>query len=508
MRTIILTAALGVLAFSPASAQKPQKGTWELGAFGRYNWYDNAFNQIDSTKGKNSWGLGGRLGYFFSPRFSLEVDGSGNPTDLDQPSTGAQSVGLIYQPYHLRGLYHAPLSERFSWLLGVGLNYNRYRVSSEADAFLEKRFEGDDFGIGGLTGFRYKLTDAISARLDGTLDLIPSPENDDNSNTMAGAQLGLSVFLGGGCRDRIDSIRVEPRNQTIRVGDRATLRVSGYECDGDVVDASGTSTGRVATGQGSLAGMTFTGTQTGCSDIEVTNASARRKKTDTARICVEAPPPVTPRVTLDRCEVIPATAEVFAGESVTFRVVGHYSDGSSRDLDAATLNADAGTVTGRSFRAPGAGGPFTITAQCGDGRSARATVTLRRINITLRALFEFNRTTVYVQAEQDSLRSLAEILKQYPSVNLTLYGHTDWVGSVGYNERLGNRRVQAVLDTLAAYGIDRARMEGWTKASYGECQPVDDNGTNRGRGMNRRVEIFDTPSAKRYEGSAQCRERP
>lgn len=508
MRRFIATAILGLLAASPLAAQKPQKGTWELGAFGRYNWYDEAFNQIDSTSGKNSWGLGGRLGYFFSPRWSLELDGSANPTDLDRSATGgATSVGLVYQPYHLRALYHAPIGERTSWIIGGGLNYNRYRVTSSADEFLEKRFEGDDFGIGGLTGFRYKLSDMVSVRFDGTLDFIPSPDNDDNSNVMLGVQGGLSLFLGGGCRDRVDSIRVEPRTQNIFVGDRATLRVSGYECDGDVIDATGTSTGRVASGQGSLAGMTFTGTQAGCSDIEVTNAGARRKKTDTVRVCVQERP-APPRVTLDRCEVQPATSTVPPGQTVNFRVIGFYSDGTSRELDQASLNADGGTISGRTYTAPGAAGTYTITAQCGEGRSGRATVTVRPVSFTLRALFEFDKTNVFVQAERDSLIALSDLLKQYPNLSLTIYGHTDWRGSVAYNDRLGTRRIQAVMDTLAAHGIDRARMNGWVRTSYGECQPIADNGTDAGRALNRRVEVYDTPTAKRYEGSAQCRNRP
>ena len=43
---------------------------------------------------------------------------------------------------------------------------------------------------------------------------------------MLGAQGGLSVFLGGKCQGKLDSIRVEPKSQNIFVGDRATLRVT------------------------------------------------------------------------------------------------------------------------------------------------------------------------------------------------------------------------------------------------------------------------------------------
>ena len=132
------------------------------------------------------------------------------------------------------------------------------------------------------------------------------------------------------------------------------------------------------------------------------------------------------------------------GQAVTYRVTGYYSDGTSRDLPAATLNANGGTVSGRTYTAPSAAGTYTITAQCGEGRSATATVTVQRIVFTARALFEFDKTNVYVQAERDSLRVLSDLLKQYPNLSLTIYGHTDWVGSVKYNEGLGARRIQAV----------------------------------------------------------------
>ena len=190
-----------------------------------------------------------------------------------------------------------------------------------------------------------------------------------------------------------------------------------------------------------------------------------------------------------------------------YRVVGYYSDGTSRDLPDATLNANGGTVTGRTYRAPAAGS-YVITAQCGGGKMATANVTVRSISITLRALFEFDKARVFQQAELDSLRWLADQLKQFPTLGLTLYGHTDWVGSVKYNETLGMRRIQAVMDTLASFGVDKARMQAWTKTSYGECQPVADNRTRDGRALNRRVEIFDAQSAKQYEGTGSCTNRP
>ena len=509
MQRIMLVAVAALLAVPAAGwSQQPQKGTWELGGFGRFNWYDNSFNQIDSTRRKNSWGGGARVGYFFSPRFNLELDGSANATDLNFPG-GPTSVGLTYWPFHVGINYNAPLSEKFMLHLGPRANFNAFTTSEETDAFTDEDWEGSDWGVGAIAGFRFKFSDTWSARLDGTVDWIPSPINDaTGTNTMMAVQLGLSAFLGGKCRDKIDSIQVEPKNQTIRRGERASLRVTGFDCDGDVVDMSGTSTARVAAGAGVLAGLVFTGSEVGCTDIEVANPNARRRGTDTARICVEEPPP-PPRPTLARCELSPAnSADVPPGQTITYRVTGFYSDGTSRDLPDATLRASGGTVSDRTYTAPNEPGSYTVTADCGEGRTATATVTVRTVTVTVSALFDFDRDAVTRQSERDSLRILADRLRQYPALQLSLFGHTDWTGSVAYNERLGMRRIQAVLDTLASYGVDRARMDAWTKISYGECQPLADNRTREGRAQNRRVAIYDSRSAPTREGGGRCPERP
>jgi outer membrane protein OmpA-like peptidoglycan-associated protein len=164
----------------------------------------------------------------------------------------------------------------------------------------------------------------------------------------------------------------------------------------------------------------------------------------------------------------------------------------SRDLPEAALNANGGTVTGRTYTAPAAG-TYVVTAQCGAGKMATANVTVRSINITLHALFEFDKTKVFQQAELDSLRWLAGQLKDFPTLTLSIFGHTDWVGSVA--QRGPGRAAHPGRDGHLAVGVDRARMESWTRTSYGECQPEADNKTKAGRALNRRVEIFDTPSA-------------
>lgn len=498
MRRSILALALGVLAASPLMAQR--KGSWEFGGFARYNWYDGSFN-IANDESLNSFGVGARLGWFFIERWALELDGSYNATDVDNPG-GAQSVGLNYFPFHLRVVYNAPLSESFSWLVGAGANYNVYDLATTTDALLVDLFDGSDWGIAGITGLRYNFSEMLSLRVDGTLDYIPSPENQtSDSNLMWGIQAGLSLHFGGR-GNQLDSIMVDPRNTTVMVGEQVNFRVTGYYADGTTQDVSASTTAVLVGGQATLTGKTFSSNTPGTYQVRFENAAARRRRTDVAVVTVN-PQPAPPADTLVRVDLQPDSSTVYPNEAVQLQVTGHYSVGQPRELTNCTLTPDGGTVTGTTFTATRPG-RYTITALCERGKSDRVTVTVRSINITLRALFRFDRTNVFVQAELDSLRMLSQQMQEHPSLQLALVGHTDRVGTDAYNCNLGWRRIQAVVDTLRSFGVPEDRLRVAAKVSYGERQPIADNETADGRALNRRVEVFDLGSAKQYDTTKAC----
>ncbi|MEO9818901.1 MAG: OmpA family protein [Paracoccaceae bacterium] len=73
-------------------------------------------------------------------------------------------------------------------------------------------------------------------------------------------------------------------------------------------------------------------------------------------------------------------------------------------------------------------------------------------------------------SSRDTLREQAAWIKQFPEVRFRVYGHTDLVGSSGYNRRLGKRRADAVVHYLVSQGINRGRLE--AVASFGETQPL------------------------------------
>ncbi len=90
----------------------------------------------------------------------------------------------------------------------------------------------------------------------------------------------------------------------------------------------------------------------------------------------------------------------------------------------------------------------------------------------------------------DELNRVARVLNQYPQTTITIAGHTDSTGSQEYNQKLSERRAEAVKNALVGMGVSPSRM---TAVGYGKTRPIADNSTESGRQMNRRVEILINP---------------
>lgn len=86
----------------------------------------------------------------------------------------------------------------------------------------------------------------------------------------------------------------------------------------------------------------------------------------------------------------------------------------------------------------------------------------------------------------DEIGKLADVLKKYPEISVTVEGHTDNKGADKYNLDLSQRRADSVRKYLIdKFGIDGARVKA---KGYGESKPIADNATDAGQQMNRRVE--------------------
>ena len=103
---------------------------------------------------------------------------------------------------------------------------------------------------------------------------------------------------------------------------------------------------------------------------------------------------------------------------------------------------------------------------------------------TLKVLFDTNKSVIKKGYFADA-DALADVMKQYPDLNVTIEGHTDNVGKDAYNKKLSQRRADAVKAYLVKKGIDANRL---TAIGYGEERPIADNATKAGKAENRRVE--------------------
>ncbi|MFN3208449.1 MAG: OmpA family protein [Roseovarius sp.] len=83
--------------------------------------------------------------------------------------------------------------------------------------------------------------------------------------------------------------------------------------------------------------------------------------------------------------------------------------------------------------------------------------------------FAFNSAQLDAGA-RDTLNEQARWIKQFPEVRFRVYGHTDLVGSAGYNRSLGQQRANTVVNYLVSQGISRSRLE--AVVSFGETQPL------------------------------------
>lgn len=92
------------------------------------------------------------------------------------------------------------------------------------------------------------------------------------------------------------------------------------------------------------------------------------------------------------------------------------------------------------------------------------------------------------EGDKAELQKAINFIRKYPSAEVSIEGHTDSTGSEEHNQRLSERRAEAVKNYLVRAGICEERKT--TTIGHGDSMPVAPNTTEEGRAKNRRVEIL------------------
>jgi len=149
---------------------------------------------------------------------------------------------------------------------------------------------------------------------------------------------------------------------------------------------------------------------------------------------------------------------------------------------------DAANTT---FTGPAQPGPVQVTVTVTDNaknqNQATATLIVReRVVLEFEDVhFDFDKFNL----RPDALKILDDAiakLQANPTIQVTIEGHTDAIGTQQYNLALGERRANSARDYLISRGINASRLR---TVSFGEDRPIDTNETPAGRARNRRAHL-------------------
>jgi outer membrane protein OmpA-like peptidoglycan-associated protein len=109
----------------------------------------------------------------------------------------------------------------------------------------------------------------------------------------------------------------------------------------------------------------------------------------------------------------------------------------------------------------------------------------KQIEIKEKIYFAYNKWDILPKSF-GLLNQVAQVLKDYPTMKISIEGHTDSDGPDAYNQMLSEKRAGSVKDYLIKQGIEEERLQ---SVGFGESRPIASNRTPRGKEANRRVEF-------------------
>lgn len=155
------------------------------------------------------------------------------------------------------------------------------------------------------------------------------------------------------------------------------------------------------------------------------------------------------------------------GGAIAGGLVGNYMDNQKQDLDK------------------------VLKAEVNSGAIVIKKLPKEQIMIRMTSATAFDVDSSQIKSGfHSTLNKMSKILNDYGKTELTIVGHTDNTGSESYNQKLSERRANAVESYLRNKKVIPQRLSAYGK---GELFPIAENTTVNGRSTNRRIEIYVVP---------------
>jgi OOP family OmpA-OmpF porin len=460
----ILGACL-ILATTPLLADGGEKGDVEIGLYTGYGWPDS----YHQSNPKDDFLIGGRAGKFVTANWSFELAFQRLKTRTAfDPALGLSDADVNLDALRLNLLYNFCEGKTFRPFATAGLGWEKYDAGSAG--------AGKDVGynIGG--GVRWFLTDKFGLRFDARL---------------------VSVDVGGDINERQNNLEAMlGAVWAVGKGD-APKRVADSDGDGvpDKKDkCPGTPAGARVNEKGCPTDSDGDGVWDGIDQCPDTPSGW---KVDEKGCPLDSDGDGVPDAT-DACPDTPRGAKVDEkgcpldsdGDGV-FDGLDRCPDtpaGVQVDPGGCPLDSDGDGVPDSRDKCPGTPRGTQVDADgCPPPPKAAPLFEGAKKELVLEGVnFETDKAILTPESSA-VLDRVAASMHDWPEVRVEIGGHTDSQGRAAHNQKLSEKRAQAVKDYLAGKGIDPGRM---TVKGYGMKSPIADNKTKEGRARNRRVDLI------------------